>query len=387
MTNVVIPGVGGDSYVELASTRLAPKAHGRIFKKKILHMGSFSHPTVAGKKITVDNAFAQKLVDNFNSGVCDIVQVPMVDDANRHVENPERNIGRVIDLSYDDSGVYAYIDAVKHADDLGKTLIGASAMMNLDYTNTETGEKSGATLLHVAVTNRPYITKLDGFEEISLSNAEDEDTVLVDTEETVSHIADTDINDTVLLGAVQPQEKDESMTKEELIAALKKDHNIDVDSLLTAPKAAEPQPDLTALSNVLGTESTVSIDEVADAVLELSKKNDEQHNLVLELSTKNEQQSAVINELVAERDTLRLSRAEGEIDALIGEGRILPKQRDVMVKLSMSDRDTFDALLPEEAIVSLSESGVTNHTDSRSDKTQEELNRYLAELGVKTENK
>ena len=58
-----------------------------------------------------------------------------------------------------------------------------------------------------------------------------------------------------------------------------------------------------------------------------------------------------------------------------------------MVKLSMSDRDTFDALLPEEAIVSLSESGVTNHTDSRSDKTQDELNRYLAELGVKTENK
>jgi hypothetical protein len=168
MTNVVMAGTGPrDEFVECAA-RPGVKPKGKLFRKQLLHWGEFAHPNLPGKKITVDEAFADKLITNFSRGVCDIVQVPIVDDKNKHTEDPLRNIGEVIDLERDDKGIYALVDArsEKYASELGKTLIGASAMMNLDYTDTKTGEKVGPTLLHMAITNRPYITGLDAFDEV-----------------------------------------------------------------------------------------------------------------------------------------------------------------------------------------------------------------------------
>ena len=50
--------------------------------------------------------------------------------------------------------------------------------------------------------------------------------------------------------------------------------------------------------------------------------------------------------------------AEAEVDALVKAGRILPKSRDVMVTLSRTNREAFDALVPEDSIVALSSQGV-----------------------------
>jgi hypothetical protein len=354
MTNVIMAGTGDDAFVELAGGRpgLKNKTLGRLYKKQILHMGEFTHPKVPGKKITVDESFAEKLVHNFQSGACDIVQAPIVDGDNKHTEDPLRNVGQVIDLDYDDKGVYAYLDArdEKHAAALGKTLIGASAMMNLDYPDTRTGEHVGPTLLHMAITNRPYITNLAPFEEV------------------VGLSADTSDEETVLLGAVETEEDDMPKTKEELIAALKDEHGIDVDALLenADPDAAA---ELAALSNVLGGKEDLTVTDVAEAVLELSQTN---ADLTQQVTT------------LLERDQEnQRSRATDEVDALIRAGRILPKQRDRMITLSMTDRETFDDLVPDESIVSLSEEGVTTH-EVTNDKNSE-VERYLAELGVKAE--
>lgn len=342
MTNIVFAGTGNDEFVECAA-RAGLKPKGRTFKKQILHFGSFAHPSLPGKKVVVDDKFADDLIRNFSDGVCDIVQVPIVDGQNKHTEDPNRNIGAVVDLTKDEKGIYAIIDARDnaYADKLGKTLIGASAMLNLNYTDTRTGARVGPTLLHTAITNRPYITKLDDFEEIVLSHA------------------DTSQEETVLLGAATTKLENTSMpmTKEEMIAALKAEHGIDVDALVTSHE------ETAALSNVLG-EETVSMKDVAEAVLELSHKNEEQ--------------SAQIAALVEDNNTLKLSAAGAEIDSLIKAGRILPKQRDTMLRLSVEDRETFDALLPEESIVELSESGVTTHQDTKSDKVIADLQRYHA---------
>src|SRR5690606_9457035 len=109
---------------------------------------------------------------NFKNKVCPIVQVPVVDEKNRHSEDPLRNIGRVVDLSVDEGKLYATIEAYKHGDDIGKTLIGASAMLSTDYVDTRTSEKTGPTLLHVAVTNRPHVTELEDFEEIIAASSD-----------------------------------------------------------------------------------------------------------------------------------------------------------------------------------------------------------------------
>jgi hypothetical protein len=344
VVNVVMAGTGtSDEYVECASRPgLQPK--GKLFRKQILHWGDFAHPNLPGKKITVDDKFAETLVENFNNGVCDIVQVPLVDGKNHHTEDPTRNVGQVIGLEKDAKGIYALVDARKSdaAAELGKTLIGASAMMNLDYTDTRTGKKVGPTLLHMAVTNRPYITGLDAFDEV------------------LSLSADTPDEATVLLGAGDDEENEMPMTRDEMIAALKADHGIDVEALLeTSDETAE----LAALSNALGDEE-LSLSDVAEAVLELSQKNDEQANL--------------ISALVEERNSLRLSAAETEVDSLVKAGRILPKQRDRMLRLSMEDREAFDDLLPEQSVVSLSEDGVTTHEDTHANSAEAEIARIVA---------
>lgn len=341
MTNVVMAGTGPrDEFVECAARPgVTPK--GRLFRKQLLHWGTFQHPNLPGQKINVDRPFADKLIANFAAGACDIVQVPIVDSKNKHSEDPLRNVGEVVDLETDDKGVYAIIDARKaeYADELGKTLIGASAMMNLDYTDTKTGQKVGPTLLHLAITNRPYITGLDAFNEV------------------IAASADTPSETTVLLGAADPEEQ--PMTKDELIAALLADHGIDVESLL---EAREAQTELAALSNALGSED-LSISDLADTMIALSEKSTEQADMIVALTD--------------ERDALKMSVLEDEVDGYVTQGRILPKQRERMLRLAMEDRETFDDLLPDDALVSLSEDGVTTH-ESTSRDAESEIARFVA---------
>ena len=158
---VYVPGEG--EFVELTRN-----TKGKVFKKQILPFGTFAHPNTPGTRLTIDRGMAETLVKNFNDRVCDIVQVPIVDGENKHNEDPLRNIGEVVGLDIDEDGVNALIDARKPelAGELGRTLIGASAMMHMNYTDTRSGNKVGPTLLHVAVTNRPYITDLKDFEEV-----------------------------------------------------------------------------------------------------------------------------------------------------------------------------------------------------------------------------
>jgi hypothetical protein len=336
--NIMIQApANGDNFVQLARS-----SKGKVFRKQILPMGSFIHPSAPNTKINVDEQFAQSLVDNFKAGHCGIVQVPIVDDMNKHVEDPMRNSGEVIDLSYDDSGVYATIDARKHADDFGSTLLGASALMNLDYKDTKDGERHGPALLHVAVTNRPYLDNLSDFEELAALSADTSDEAPV-----------------ALIPATDSGDNDMPMTKDEMIAALSAEHGIDVTALQTAAATGSGEL-VAALGAVLksagstvalsaGGTDEITVKDVADAVIELANER-------VELSGQ-------VGTLIEANEALVKKEAAAEIDSLIQAGRILPKQRNAMIALSMDDRETFDALLPDDSIVALSETGITTYDE------------------------
>lgn len=340
-----IPSVGS-GFAEMSRT---PK--GRLFKKQILKYESFVHPNDPKKRLVVDEAFADKLIQNFTNGVCDIVQVPVVDGKNAHVEDPDRNIGEVVDVTKGPDGIYATIDVRKDgaAEQLGKTYLGASAMLHLDYTDTRTGEKVGPTLLHTAVTNRPYITNLKDYEEIVAASADtfgERPSVLIAEEKAMP-------------------------TKEELIAQLRDEHKVDVEALQTelsaaqAQVAATPQFDestlVQAFSSALQQAGAVSLTQkdekgqevtltdVAEAVIEVANEKVELAGRVETLET----------ELVAAQKR----EVEKEVDELIKAGRILPKAKDAMVKLASTDRESFEAIVPEDAIVALGEEGVTTHQE------------------------
>jgi len=354
---VVVPAEQGEGFVQLARS-----PQGRLYRKQILHVnGSFVHPKIPGKKITVTREMADTMVRNFHNGACDIVQVPLVDSQNKHVEDPLRNIGEVVDLEATDTGVYAVIDARKkeYADELGKTLLGASAMMHLDYTDTKTGNHVGPTLLHVAVTNRPYITNLSDFEEVIAASADNygEDRPVV-----LSPATDTE---------------EDSMDLDEMLASLKEEHGIDVLALqekAKAPGQVDTAELVTALSAVLQDagamslsntdEDTVTIEDVANAVIELS-----QDKVAL---------AETVAELKADNDEMKLSRVKAEVKGYVAEGRILPSQTEAMEELALTNREMFDKLLPGDAIIELSERGVTTHDEPQSQKLNEDIERLAA---------
>lgn len=363
---VIVPSKG-DGYVELARTK-----SGRLFRKHILNKGDLIHPKT-GKKVKIDDTFVEKLKKNFDDGVCDIVQVPLANDNNQHTEDPTRNIGEVVGVEAKDDKVYVVVDVrdEKHAEKMGKTYLGASAYMHLDYTDTRTGKKVGPTLLHSCVTNRPYVTGLENYEEI--------------VKETVAATSDNTTEAVVLLTddepvEVTPQATEENTdmpedktaeapkaTLEELLTALKSDHGIDVQALQSKATDNEAAAKLTqtlvdALSGagvkLSNDDEAVSTEDVTGAVAEL----------------------ALTNKTLTDRvNKLERQDAEHVVDGLIGEGRILPAKRKTYVEMALTNRALFDEIVPDEPLVKLNnETGTTPPDDSAHRKNiDDDIKRYV----------
>lgn len=344
-------------WTEVDEVRLSRKTkQGRVFEKHILNFGDLIHP-VTGQKIKIDKAFADKLVSNFDNGYCDIVQVPLANDQNQHVENPGANLGEVLGIRVDESAgkVYAQVDARKHADDFGKTLLGASAFMHLNYKDTKTNNRVGPTLLHVAVTNRPYVTGLDPYQEIVAASSEyDGEPALLEMSATTDQ-----------------EEAAVPRTLDEILAELKADHNFDVAGLQAQIAALETKanestaalsaaqeelaakPDLdelvdkvrTALSGTGVVEETklsagdVTTDDLVSAIATVAQDN-------VKLTSANEENDKRIA-------ALERRHVEGEIDGYISEGKILPAKREVFLTMALSNREMFEQILPDEPLIKL----------------------------------
>jgi hypothetical protein len=344
--SVIVSPENGEGFVELARTK-----SGKLFEKHILNYGELLYPGVSGGKVNIDDNFADTLITNFSNKVCDIVQVPKAGAKNEHTEDPDRNIGEVIGLAKRDGKIYAQIDArdEKDAEKLGKTLLGASAMMHLNYKDTRSGKTVGPTLLHVAVTNRPYVVGLDDYKEIiAASNVSEDD------------------DEPVILTAAVPDAKDPIVpqTREELIAELKLSHNIDVDALTARAAKAD---EAIELSNKVQTELLdqgllkLSAGETADSEVILSAVSDAGSKIV-ELSNRIESVEKAGAEFAAST----------RIDKLVSDGFILPAKAEASKKLLLSQPDVFDALLPEKPLVALSQESGTVEKDETHDKVVED---------------
>jgi hypothetical protein len=356
---VIIPSRDGEAYGELteATVELSRRSSGTLFRKHILTKGELIHPTT-GARIKVDDSFIKKMKTNFDNKVCPIVQVPLANDSNAHVEDPDRNVGEVMDIEVSGDKVYAVIDARRNVDRFkDRTYIGASAMLSLDYTDTNTGKKAGPTLCHVAVTNRPYITNLDEYEEIIKASADNSEEAVLLTEP---------VTEDSIPGSEEPELKEHNtMTKEELIAALKNEHDIDVAALQAAP-VEKTEDANTELSNKLvetltdlgvvklsAEQTSANVEQVVNAVVEIAKLNVELSNRV---------------------DTLELSAAESEatfeVKNKVRDGFIEPAKESAMIKLYLSNKDLYTELLPAEPVVNLSGESVGTSVEADDKKVE-----------------
>lgn len=341
-------------FIELSRT-----AQGRVFRKHILTKGDLRHP-VTGDGIDINDEFLSALKTNFERGICDIVQIPLAGARNEHTEDPTRNIGEVIGVEVEGDKVYALLDVrdPQRADQVGKTLLGASAMLHTDYTDTSTGQKVGPTLLHVAVTNRPYITGLEEFRELIAATAESSD-------------------ETVLLT------QEESMDLEQLLTALKNEHGIDVRALMDEVEQSRGSEDEGKSEDVVAI-----TDDEREAVAALSNVISAlETSGVVELSAGIKDPTPVVEALVEKvadlEGSIKLTAAETKVDSLIQDGRIVPATRDGMVALCLSDPELFDSVVPVEPLVKLSqESGTSTAPEPQFD-LQSEIDR-LTEVALET---
>jgi len=334
----IVPGPRSD-FIELGRSSATK---GRLFKKHILSKGTLNYN---GKKIPIDDKFFQALETNFDNHVCDIVQVPVAGANNEHTEDPFRNIGEVVKLEHSGSKLYAVIDARDEnaADKLGKTLLGASAMFSMDYTDTRTDTKVGPTLLHVAVTNRPHVVELDDYEELIAASADGSG----------EHITLTSL-------------KENKVTLDELLGELKDEHGIDVPDLQAK---AEQVDQAVALSAKL----TETLDKLNDSgVVALSNKDgaavsgDEIVAAVAQLGEKNVALSAKVDALVEDK---KKDKAEARVEKLVDEGFILPAKKDAYLAILLSNEEQFEALIPEKPLVALSAESLKDPEDEQHKKT------------------
>jgi hypothetical protein len=362
---VIVPS-DGDGYIGLARHRT-----GKLFRKHLLSKGALRHPKT-GELIDIDDEFLNKLKTNFENRVCPIVQVPLANKNNEHSEEPDRNIGEVVDLEITDGKAYAVIDIrdPEHAARMGKTYLGASAMLSLDYADTKTGKNVGPTLLHSCVTNRPYVTDLDDYEEIvaATSDSAHEAAVLL----TETNVIEKASKETEMPPEQENTETVAEPTLEELLTTLKTKHNIDVTALQAQQNDAAQQAQLSrtivdALTNAgivkLTNDDSIDTKTAATAVQELATNN---------ITLSHRVQS------------LEKREAEHAVDGLISEGRVLPAQRDVMVEMKLSYPAMFDKVVPAQSIVKLTNEIGVNAPNDQSHKVDidAEIKRY-ADMAAK----
>ena len=334
-TNLVYVPNDDTDFVSLSASELhlSRSVKGKLFKKHILSVGPLYYPGVKGGKVDVDDAFLQKVVTNFENKVRPIVQVPIVGDDNAHTEDPNRNIGEVVGLSVENGKLYSIIDVRDEAavPKMGRTLIGASAMLSLDAMDNRTGKRSGPTLIHTVITNNPHVNELEEFEELLAASSNDSST-----------------EKAVLLSATDFS-KESEMDLDTLIATLRDEHGIDVPALQRAASEAESFAKLSeTLQDTLASSEVLKL-SAADGAAPSAE------DIVAAVATLAEERvelSAKVDTLVEES---RNAKAEARVDELVAGGFITPVKRDASVKLLLSNSDLFEELLPEQPVVALSE--------------------------------
>lgn len=143
---------------------------GTIYKKQIAKFGEWVNPDYPWFSddpiMTLDEAWADTIIKNFNNNVLGSpVTVPL-----NHTDDVKANTGVVKSLSsVKGQGLFADID-VRDEETIKKLdnglILDVSISFQWDYISQADGKHYGATLLHVALVNTPYLIGMDSFEKV-----------------------------------------------------------------------------------------------------------------------------------------------------------------------------------------------------------------------------
>jgi hypothetical protein len=315
-----------------------------LFRKQILRFGEWQHSAAPGGKLQVTKQFVEKIVDNFRKGIRDDVPIPL-----GHEVDAISSIGHVIGLEIDESGLWGIHEIVKDEDaqKVGSVWTGSSAFIDLNAIDKETGKELGPVLVHNAITNAPYIKDLAPFEAVALGeDAQDAVVIALHTEMTDEQGGAMTLEEMLQeIAETSDDELREALTKSrpELFVAASED---DEEAKLEAAKAEGREAVVAALA-----EKGITV-----ALSEGAKGSD---NTEVDITSAPEfvQLSERVTALEGEKVT---AEAEAVIDKAIHDGKVLPAQREGFLEVALSEGGMarLAKLIPEKAVIDLSEKGV-----------------------------
>lgn len=347
-------------HLDDTATRVGPGK----YRKRILRYGKWHHTAAPDGVLAVDVPYGQRLVRNFAEQVFDSVQV-----VKGHPKNDAERIanaaGAVVALDDaggpDGPGVYATIAVPADVDaeiQAGK-VVGCSAGIIPNYADHEIGGKGsvGPVLDHLALTPTPYIKGLGAFAPVHLAD---------DTPSVLLSLSDADLKETVMDRAeLITQAKTLGIDIEDLESKAGTVSTLEAD-LAAAKAAAAKEPtaeELTAAQteakDIAKGELAVALGEALTGAGLIELGEGQSHDLGSVIKAVGESLAAGKNANKA----LLLSEATNDVDAAIKDGKVMPSQRDALIKVRLSDEETYKALIPEQPLVNFSELGTTGADD------------------------
>lgn len=166
-----------DSIITLPITLTADDVEsfgsGKKFLKQILPLGKFMHPAKQGVQVEITEEFIDEVIRVFELGTFD--KVPILSGTHDN-DDVAATVGKVLELQKDSEGLNAIMeltDEVMIEKITTKTSDGKSLVSGVSVYIHPTKDKDGnvypVALWHVAITNFPWLTSMNDFEELAAS--------------------------------------------------------------------------------------------------------------------------------------------------------------------------------------------------------------------------
>lgn len=169
-TNVVLFATDGGATTKPDKAdvpqEILDQVQGTLYYKQIAAFGKWVNPLFPVESMTLDKAWAQSIVDNFNADPKLVDNVPI---PRNHTDDVSANTGEVIGLNIEADGLYGWLDVrdwSTSSDIDGGLIFDDSISFDWDFVDTKTGDTHGPTLLHVALVNNPYLTGMKPFDKV-----------------------------------------------------------------------------------------------------------------------------------------------------------------------------------------------------------------------------
>jgi len=319
------------------------------FRKPILAFGIWKHPEDRDIEFEITPEVVKQIAYNFENGVP--VEAPIT---LTHTDNPKMKIGNVKKFIPTDVGLDAVFsvadkDMVANIENKEKAP-GVSCWLDLSYRDKQSNKEVGAVVKHVALVNHPYIEGLGDYKVVSLSEDKEADKYVP-----------------LIMSESKFKYGVNKMTLAELVKELKEKHKLDVSQLQEDLKVLNKQiedgdlikkVDAPALSEELLTEikEKLELDEKITKSDEIVKALFDKVKEVLKLSDTNTKKddeaakvaAAAVKEAEAKDKRIEVLEAKltemdanKKIDALITENKVLPAEKESLVKLYKKDEALF----------------------------------------------